>query len=285
MGTVAIFSVPYFLAREREGMGAGPDAILQGGLVARLAEIGWQGTTREIRLARPGVRDIDAVVELNCTLAAAVREALAAGQFPLVLGGNCHTSLGALAGIGQPRIATMWLDAHGDFNTPATSPSGFIDGMCLAIAAGRCHPDLMERIGVPEIWGDRLVHAGGRDFDLQERQALLTVGAAVIPPEELQSRRLEETLLPEFARIAKDSDGLYVHVDLDVLDPRRCPANEFQPDGGLLINELLSAIRVGASLLTVRGAAITAYNPDHDKRRLTVDAAARIAQTICANVR
>lgn len=285
MSTVALLSVPYFLAREREGMGAGPDAILQGDLNARLQEIGWRAETREIRLGRAGVRDIDAVAELNIQLAAAVQQAVRMGQFPLVLSGCCHASLGVLAGLARPRTAALWFDAHGDFNTPVTSPSGFLDGMSLAIASGRCHADLVERIGIAPLAGHRLIHAGGRDFDPQERQALLTVGAAVIPPEELHTRRMDETLGPEVTRLAREADGLYVHVDLDVLDPRRFPVNEFQPDHGLLIDELLSAIRVGAGALTMRAAAITAYNPARDPKRLTVGAAARIAQTICANVR
>ena len=282
MDTVALLSVPYFLAREREGMGAGPDAILEGGLVPRLAELGWRASTREIRLTRSGLADAGAVAELNASLAEAVRDAIGAGQFPLVLAGDCNASLGCLAGLGDRAMATLWFDAHGDFNTPETSPSGFLDGMCLAIAAGRCHQDLRERVGLQAIQGGRIVHAGGRDFDPQEREALLSAGAVVISPEQLCT---PDAIAPVFGAIGKQAEGLYAHVDLDVLDGRRCPVNEFQPHGGLSLDELLAAIRIGARSIRLRAAAITAYNPDCDAERRSIDAAIQVAETICGSAR
>ncbi len=117
--------------------------------------------------------DLEAVVEVNARLAGEVRNALTAGSYPLVLGGACNVCLGAIAGLGS-HVGVVWLDAHGDFNTPQTSPSGYFDGMPLAITTGRCHTQLRDRVGGTPLQEGLVLLAGVRDLDPERRRAWTT---------------------------------------------------------------------------------------------------------------
>jgi arginase len=185
-------------------------------------------------------------------LAVRVRAAVAAGRFPLVLSGNClPAAVGTLAGLG-PAVGVAWLDAHGDFHTPETTPSGFVDGMALAVAAGRCWRSLASVVpGFKPVPARRLVHVGGRAFDPGERERLSECGAQILTA-------------PAAVVWPAGTRGVYVHLDLDVLDPRVVPANGYQPGGGLSAGEVIGFIRGLRAALPVLAASVTAYDPDGD---------------------
>ena len=136
---IRLFYVPYDSGRRSWRTGAGPERILAGGLIERLAAAGHPVATQVIEVAADsGTGEIATAFALNRRLAEGVADARAAGEFPVVLGGNCGTALGAVSGIGVEKTALLWFDAHGDFNTPETTLGGFLDGMGLAIIAGHC---------------------------------------------------------------------------------------------------------------------------------------------------
>src|SRR4029450_3386719 len=147
---ITLFSVPYASGRRAERMGAGPLYLLKSGLAVRLEEEGHQVTIRSIDLPPDfRVTEIASAFELSAALAGGVAEAAKIGSFPLVLSGNCGpAALGCVGGL-RSRIKIFWFDAHGDFNTPETTRSGFLDGMALATVTGRCWSGLAG--GVPGV--------------------------------------------------------------------------------------------------------------------------------------
>ena len=156
----------------------------------------------------------------------------------------------------------MWFDAHGDFNTPETSPGGFVDGMPLAMATGRCYPQVWQRLGeepaaVPEA---HVLHVGSRDFDPGEQQSLADSGVEVVSGEDIVRRGVRAALVPALDTLRGHVEAVYLHIDIDVLDPAAAPAVDFPSTGGLTVPELEEAIWLVAGHLSVRAAALTAYD-------------------------
>jgi arginase len=131
----SLFAVPYHLGRKEIGVGAGPRHMLAGAGDAR----------HEIHPDRLPDNEVDAIVAVNAALAAAVRRST--NSLPIIVSGDCNSCLGTLSGLGSSHIGIIWFDAHGDMNTPETSPSGFFDGMSISIALGDCYPDVWSRLG------------------------------------------------------------------------------------------------------------------------------------------
>src|SRR5438067_1015555 len=143
---VEIFSLPYDSGHRGVRMGAGPERLLQAGLDRNLRVAG-HGVTEEWIEAPDGLHtEIGTSFELYRRLSARMHGAVEAGRFPIILAGNCGSALGTVSGMGQERTGVIWFDAHGDFNTPETSPSGFLDGMALAILTGACWKTLAAAI-------------------------------------------------------------------------------------------------------------------------------------------
>src|SRR5262249_14904010 len=135
--TFHLLTVPYDSARRGERMGRGPDALLAAGVAEHLRGQGRAVVVERVETADAFPLEVGTTFDLVRRLAAGVRAALAAGHFPLVLAGNCFSALGTLAGLGE-EVGVAWFDCHGDFHTPETTPSGFLDGMALAGAVGLC---------------------------------------------------------------------------------------------------------------------------------------------------
>lgn len=174
---LGLILVPYHLGMERTGMGLGPKRFLEAGIHRELGSLGHSVNVHTIRCQRnTGQDEVTAVAEINALLAEQVCEALGQGHFPIILAGNCNACLGTLAGIETRPVGVIWLDAHGDFNTPETSATGFLDGMALAMAADLCHQAVWTTIGNIPIHDSHVVHIGGRDFDDGEVEALVRKG-------------------------------------------------------------------------------------------------------------
>ena len=191
-----------------------------------------------------------------------VRESIADNRLPILLAGGCLSSLGALAAIGSDTTAMIWFDAHADFNTPETTPSGFIDGMALAAITGRCW-----RILAASVPGFRPMHEknvmliGARDLDTEERTFLERSEITYLSPESIRQKGVEGCLSEVLARLP---GRVYLHLDLDVLDRTEARVNEYSSTGGLTVSELLHIIRFVGHNRTIVGAAITAYDPSVD---------------------
>src|SRR5438874_2554288 len=146
MGSISLIQLPYDSGRFGERMGRGPIALIESGLVEHLRSLGNEVDVASVRLSEGLHSEANALVELQRLTVPLLRDALSRHARPIILSGNCGpAALSAVAALNQSETATIWFDAHADFNTPETSRSGFLDGMGLAILTGRCWRRLAER--------------------------------------------------------------------------------------------------------------------------------------------
>ncbi len=261
---IPLVTVPYDLTQREFEVGLG---------AARIAKsLRWLGETVDVG-ATPA-SDLDAVCQTNRALANRVRAALTQSRRALVLAGNCSTATGTLGGIAGEATGILWFDAHGDFNTPETTISGSMEGMALGVATGTCHPQIREAAGLAQpIAQDRVLLAGVRDLDAGERELLLRSRIEQLSSAEFSINAFENSA----AKIRANSSELYLHLDLDAVDPAHSPGVNFEAPGGLTPQQLLDAVSVVAAWPELRVATIANYNPNRDPEGVTLRLALRLA--------
>jgi len=264
MSGVRLIQVPYHLGRKGEVLGAGPAPLAHA--------IGGDSVVLE----RPGEfrNEVKAVFDVVQALASAVRETVDEGRFPLVLGGNCSTALGAVTGLDRD-VGVVWFDAHGDFHTPDSTPTGFLEGMVLALLTGEGWNEL--RRGLRTVPPDRVVLVGARDFEPTEEERLARSSI----------RRADAgSLGAALDDLADHTDAVYVHIDLDVLDPSEGVASAWAAEGGITAEELRVALDEVASRFEIVGATLSAYDPAVDAEgRIPPIAASLVPRLLPAGVR
>jgi arginase len=214
-------------------------------------------------------------------LAEKVRGATGRRDFPLVLAGNCISCIGTLAGLGDPPPAIIWLDAHGDFNTPESTISGFLDGMALATAVGRCWGKLAATVpGFRPVPETQVVLLGARDFDVDERALLDRSAVSLIDAQLIRKHGVRAALEPLLPKIQTHTGRAYLHIDLDVLDPAEARVNHFAPTGGLTLAELLGIVSLVRERFALAATAITAYDPEYDEGEKAVKAAVDVIREL-----
>jgi arginase len=214
-----------------------------------------------------------------------IAEALpAAGQDPrlLVLGGDCTAHAGAVAGLRQiapqRRLAIAWFDAHGDFNTPDTTPSGNVWGMPLAMICGLGDPDLVGACDGPSVDPRDAALLGGQVLDEGESRALVQAGVAHFGSGMLATDAGIDALAGWAGRKAREVDGLYVAVDFDVLDGGEGWAVQFPEPDGITLETAARAVDTLATTIPVVGFGATGVNLANGDARRTLDAIVRLAR-------
>jgi arginase len=239
-------------------MGRGPIALIESGLVEHLRSLGNEVDVASVRLSEDLHSEANALVELQRLTVPLLRDALSRQARPIILSGNCGpAALSAVAALNQIETATIWFDAHADFNTPETSRSGFLDGMGLAILTGRCWRRLAERFeGFQPVLDSQVIQIGVREKDLPEVQLLQQSGIKQIPTVALAglSEALKEL----------STNKLYVHVDLDVIDTSEGRANGWACGGGLSLKQLHEALELIGRSASIIAGAVTCYDPAVD---------------------
>lgn len=236
------------------GMEAGPDAVLEA-----------LGDASPDRVA----------FELEAPVADALRDGLPAlaaavagspDPVPLALLGECTLAPGAVAGLQRRHgdVAVVWLDAHGDLNTPETSSSGFIGGMPFAVLVGWAYPDLAAAAGLAPVPEGRCVLVGDRDLDPSEADALRS------------SDILRAASVAEALAAIPPGTPIYLHVDGDVMDPDDAPNVDFPAPGGWSADRLRTEVATALADDRVVGVGVCCGNPrrDVDGRGTTALAAA-----------
>jgi arginase len=275
---ITIIGVPYDLDQPYTGKGKAPDALLDRGLAQRLGELGYTTVLAEM-VDLPDSDDplLTRIGRLMTKVGYEVARSRAAGFFPLIVGGDCLVALGALSGLLDPlNTAVAWLDAHGDFNTPETTISGYLGGMPLACAVGRGLSELREQCKLATPVPERNVALiGVRDLDAAEEQLLLESSVALVRGPELERDPAAlDRALHGLSRLPQ----LYLHVDIDVLDPTEAPGVDYPVAGGLRLDELTRIVRRTVGLGNIAALAITAVNPEHDIDERTVVAALAVIE-------
>ncbi len=268
---------PYHAGLREVGVGRGAARLARDdGLHAALAAGGCDVTGETIPPVDETLPEVARIFELDRRLARRVAAARAAGELPLVLGGNCCSCLGTVAGAGPDGLGVVWLDAHADFDTTDDNLSGFTDVMGLAILTGSGWRALRETIpGFAPVPEDRVVLAAVRDLEPYQR-ARLEASAVRTVPGPLDRAALVEAL----DRLHESVTRVYLHVDLDALDAGAGRANPYAAPGGASVDTLLAAVDAVFDRFDVAAAALTAYDPRVDGDGAVAAAARRIAGRI-----
>ena len=282
---VQLIIVPYDSGHRNMRMGAGPLHLIDRGLPAALRAVGAAVHLSEIAAPDAFNAENQTAFALNRLIAAEVRRAREQRRFPLICAGNCNSANGVIAGLTGAETGAIWFDAHGDFNTPEASESGFLDGMALAILEGSCWQRLAASVpGFQPLPGPRIVHIGGRDYSEGEHARMVDAGVNVIAPRQLDQRRPADVLSETINSWDPGEREIYLHLDLDVIDSGALRANQFAAPGGLFPAQVLDMIGWIRSRFTIAAASLTAYDPSFDDDDRAVNTAIDLARAVVSGV-
>ncbi|MDQ6434187.1 arginase family protein [Mesorhizobium sp. LHD-90] len=255
---LSIITAPYDSGHYHVGFGQGPEALIAGGIVEALALNGHDVDVVDIgEIGAPPRREIAQGFAVCRAVAGKVDASVAEGRFPIVLAGNCLTALGAMAG--EAADSVVWVDQHGDVNTPETSIHGFLDGMALAVALGLCWKPMAASIpGFRPLDPARCMLVDARDLDPEEKVALDRLpiiragcGEAVEKVAKLKAAGVGRT---------------HLHLDLDVHDPKTLQVNRYTAPGGPGPQEVRRMACGIARSIPIAGLTLTAYDPAFDAK-------------------
>lgn len=274
---ITVIGAPLDLGAGRRGVDMGPSAFRVANVDGVLRELGYEvhdaGDVR-VSIAEtrspgdPSRKYLDEIRETCETLRDAVQASLAAGSFPVVLGGDHSVAMGTLAGLSRhfasrgERLGVIWFDAHADSNTPETSPTGNIHGMPLAVALGLGDERLTGLAGpVPMVAGRHAVAIGLRDVDVAERANVRASGLHAYTMRDLDERGMRTVVLEAIERASDGTAGIHVSFDLDAMDPDYAPGVGTPSPGGLSYREAHLAMELLADCGKVVSAEFVEVNP------------------------
>jgi arginase len=271
MQKTSVIGVPMYSLAKYSGMGAGSAALKGAGAVEALGasavDAGDVPCPQILEDAGPAdMKNFAAFVE--GTSHVTQRFAQEDDQMVVALGGECSLVVGEIAGLKRAMRGTpgmLWMDTHGDFNTPGTTPSGYIGGMCLAFACGR-GPSISKEVDsmMPLVNEANLVHFGSRDLDPPELAAMRASPMELITMTDVKRQGFERSLARGIKFLVDRADWIILHVDLDVTDPSLIPAVNYPTSGGMTLGELSSSIRATLATGKLGVLNIAAYNSDRD---------------------
>jgi len=290
--TVALLGVPMDLGADRRGVDMGPSAIRYAGLADRLERLGYRCTDEgDLTVPQPERHDpdsgdpaakyIDEVATVCRRLADRVGETMEAGHLPLVLGGDHSIAIGTASGVARAHSGTtgvLWVDAHADFNTPGTSPSGNVHGMPLAAAVG---VDSFADRGwatAPGIAPENVALVGLRSVDDRESASVRGSGAATYTMSDIDEHGIAAVTREAIAVASAGVDRLYVSLDMDVLDPDEAPGVGTPVRGGMTYREAHTAMElVHSEAPEVCALELVEVNPILDRENRTAELACELA--------
>ena len=278
---IDIIGVPIDLGADRRGVDMGPSAIRYAHLEEKLEALGYTVEDKgniEVPIAETcaitdsRLKYIDCIVPMARRAAGAVATSMKSGHFPLVLGGDHSLALGSIRGAAKVRnIGVIWVDAHADFNTEVTTPSGNIHGMPLAALCGLGDQRLTQ------IWDEgtcavdptNVAIIGVRDLDSGEKTNLRDAGVLVMGMEQIDRFGIVSAMEKAIERVTRNTDGLYLSFDMDVMDPRHAPGVGTPVAAGLTQREGHVACELTGETGKLIGMDIVEVNPILDVQNQT----------------
>ncbi len=275
---VDVIGVPMDLGADRRGVDMGPSAIRYARLRENLEALGIARYIDHGNIPVPvaeshvaesakNAKYLPVILAVCAELGRLVEDVVRQGGFPLVLGGDHSIAIGTLAGVRRARgreSGLIWVDAHGDINTPLTSPSGNVHGMPVSIA-------LEERSIVPE----RTVLIGLRDVDSGERTRIRELGVRAFSMSDVDRIGMER-VMEEALAIAAADGSLHVSFDMDGIDPTEAPGVGTPVRGGLSYREAHLAMEMVADTGKLGSMEVTEINPIFDQRNKTAELAVEL---------
>ena len=295
---VHIIEMPLDFGGRRHGSDMGPSAIRLAGITDKIESLGHTVITdrerREIQAqeyadagSNPKAKYLEPIVSACYSLAADVEKSVLKEEFPLILGGDHSIVLGTLAGLHaaysphKVRLGVLYVDAHGDFNTAESSPTGNIHGECLAASAGYGLPELVNlyREG-PKIDPKNICYVGIRDLDSGEKKLMKEAGVTVFTVSDIDRQGFSDVVKKVKLFFKTKCDVVHISFDMDAFDPSIAPGTGVPVPGGLTYREGLLLMEEMACLGMVGSMEIVEVNPILDVRnetaRMAVSLAARI---------
>jgi arginase len=277
---VAVIGAPLDLGAGRRGVDMGPSAIRYAGLYERLAALGLSvldlGNVQAAVPEATAVEDESArflpeIKETCERVAALVSRADADGYLPLVLGGDHSVALGSIGAMAKAHGpgGALWIDAHGDLNTPASSPSGNVHGMVLAALLGRADEAFAsDAWRLPALDPERVALVGVRVLDEGEKRLLRELGVCVFTMSDVDRLGVEDTFTQALERVAGPG---FVHVsfDMDSIDPAAAPGVGTPAQGGLSYREAHLALELVAESGLLSSLDVVEVNPILDRENAT----------------
>ncbi len=262
---IRIVLVPYDSGHKDLRQGRGPAHFIDRHLDQALEKDGHQVTVACIEAESAFPTEIGTAFELNRLLAAEIKTSIASGLFPVVLSGNCNSCLGTIAGLNSADLGVVWFDAHGEFNTPETTRSGFLDGMPLAMATGRCWKAMSQTIaGFIPVQEENVILVGATDLDPEEERQLRQSRVKVISARGVTPDHLLQELESALKMLRPRVDDIYLHIDMDALSIAEGAANHFGASGGLQPEIIEGAAGLVKQYFHLRGCAVASYDPAFD---------------------
>ncbi|HMD14273.1 MAG TPA: arginase [Bacteroidota bacterium] len=294
--TIHIIGMPMDLGAGRRGVDMGPSSIRIAGIGERLHDLGYKiidegnlsiKTQEEQRIKDPHAKYLPEITRAVTVLGNKVRKIMQRGHFPLVLGGDHSIAIGTISGIAaharkrKKKIGVIWIDAHGDFNTPDSSPSGNIHGMPLAVCCGIGPRSLRSVCGnFRKVDPENVAIIGLRNLDRQEREQLIKFGVGVFTMEEIDRYGVHKVMKKVLQQFASNVDYVHVSFDLDSVDPVYAPGVGTPVKGGLDYREAHLIMEMLADSKRVTSLELVEVNPILDNRNQSSEFAVELVQSV-----
>jgi arginase len=295
-GTVEIVGVPMDLGGNRRGVDMGPSAMRYASLAEKITEIGYRVRDRgNIRVKdpdegrathtyenyegarpRPKAHNVEEIMRACEELAAVVADIARAGNIPLVLGGDHSIAMGTIAGLDRAgrRAGVIWVDAHGDSNTPESTPSGNVHGMPFAVALGLAGAPFPSSLrGTTD--GANGVLLAIRDVDAGERDNIKRAGVTALTMADIDRIGMAEAMKKAIA-VAGKGGPIHLSLDMDALDPNEAPGVGTPVRGGLTYREAQLAMEMLAASGKLGSLEIAEVNPILDAGNRTASLAVEL---------
>jgi len=289
---IRVIGIPLDLGQSRRGVDMGPSAVRVAGLEARLEALGHvveDAGNVSVAIAeqkKEGDAHAKYLKEITATCTKHVElvlKTLEAGKVPVVLGGDHSVAAGTVAGVAEfyrrqeQKIGLVWIDAHSDINTPATSPSGNVHGMPLAAIMGLGPPELSNIYGFsPKVLPENCVIVGARDVDATEKENIRRAGVEVFTMRDIDERGMRVVMEEALRMAGRGTAGYHISLDMDWIDPEDAPGVGTPVRGGATYREAHLAMEIIADHARMLSFEIVEVNPVIDEHNRTADLAVEL---------